>query len=162
FDWFVAARKPDAGFLHSHVSTINRDVYCALNAVVERFRLDRIEQESDLPRSGVVVVLADRGHGKTHMVHALARGLESASPRVVVTPWIYEPHRPFIEYLLHTLVRHFQNEDDGHGAGTLDLLADALARQILVQAFHGMTETEWLARNVTGRRSFWQFLLGYG
>jgi hypothetical protein len=96
------------------------------------------------------------------MVHTLQRTAFEDAPRVVVTPSIYEPHRPFIEYLLHQLVRHFQNEADGREPGTLDLLADALARQVLAQAFHGMTEVDWLARNVTGRWSFWRLFFGFG
>ena len=36
----------------------------------------------------------------------------------------------------------------------------ALAQK--VQPQQGMTETEWLGRNVTGRRSFWQLLWGFG
>lgn len=161
FDLFVAARKPDARFPHYHVGTVHRDVLKPLNAIVERYRLSRLELESDLPRSGVVVALGARGMGKTHMVHALQYGFDSGAARVVVAPTIYEPHRPFIEYLLHQLVRHFQSEGDAQETGTVDLLADAMARQILVQAFHGMTEVEWLGRNVMGRRGFWQFLLGY-
>jgi hypothetical protein len=162
FDLFVAARKPEADWVRYHVPAVHRELFSRLNAVLERFRVARLERESDLPRSGVVVVLGVRGMGKTHMVHALQRTAGDAKPRVVVTPSIYEPHRPFIEYLLHQLVRHFQNETDGREPGTLELLADALARQVLVQAFHGMTEVEWLARNVTGKGSFWRLFFGFG
>jgi hypothetical protein len=162
FDLFVAARKPDTSFSRYHVPSIHREVFEPLSAVVNRYRLTRLECESDLPRSGVLVIQGIRGMGKTHMVHALQKSAEDGSPRIVVAPAIYEPHRPFIEYLLHQLVRHFQNETDGQTQGTLDLLADALARQILVQAFHGMTEVEWLGLNVTGRSTFWQFLWGIG
>jgi hypothetical protein len=162
FDVFVAARKPDATFPRYHVATIYREIFGPLSAVLDRYRVAGLERESDLPRSGVVVVLGARGTGKTHMVHALQRTPLEDSLRLVVAPSIYEPHRPFIEYLLHQLVRHFQNEGDGAGPGTLDLLADALARQVLVQAFYGMTDVEWLARNVAGGRTFWQLLLGWG
>ena len=158
----MAARKPDATFPRYHVGTIYREVFKPLNAVLERYRAARIDRESDLPRSGVVVVLGARGTGKTHMVHALQRMPLEASLRLVVAPSIYEPHRPFIEYLLHQLVRHFQNEADLTGPSTLDVLADAFTRQVLVQAFYGMSDVEWLARNVDGRRSFWQFLFGWG
>jgi hypothetical protein len=160
FDLFVAARKPEADFPRYHVASIHEEVLAPLRAVLERFRIERLEWEQDLPRSGVVVVQGIRGIGKTHMVHALQQGGEA--PGVVVTPSIYEPHRPFIEYLLHQLVRHFQNETDGKIRGTLELLADALARQVIVQALHGMTETDWLVRNVDGRRRFWSLFLGFG
>src|SRR5262249_12446948 len=93
-------------------------------------------------RSGVIVVLGERGAGKTHMVHAL-RWLQHHSPRVVVTPTIYEAYRPFIEFLLHQLIRHFQNESQS-GPGTLELLAEAFTRQVLAQALSAMTETDWL------------------
>jgi hypothetical protein len=162
FDVFVAARKPDATFPRYHVATIYREILGPLSAVLDRYRVAGLERESDLPRSGVVVILGARGTGKTHMVHALQRTPLEDSVRLVVAPSIYEPHRPFVEYLLHQLVRHFQNEGNGTGPGTLDLLADALARQVLVQAFYGMTDVEWLARNVSGHRSFWQLLLGWG
>jgi hypothetical protein len=162
FDVFVAARHADASFTSFHVAVVHGDVFQRLNAILDRFRLDKLENETDLPRSGVVIIQGDRGMGKTHMVHALQRGIKADKQRVVVTPVIFEPHRPFVEYLLHQLVRHFQDETDGRVAGTLDLLADALARQVLVQAFHGMTEVQWLARNVDGRLSFWRFFLGFG
>ncbi len=162
FDLFVAARKPEADFPRFHVPAVHRELFATLNATLERFRLDRLERESDLPRSGVVVVLGLRGMGKTHTVHALQRLHAEEAPRVLVTPAIYEPHRPFIEYLLHQLVRHFQNETDGREPGTLERLADALARQVLIQAFHGMTEIDWLARNVTGRWNFWKLFFGIG
>jgi hypothetical protein len=163
FDVFVAARAPDAVFPSYHVATVHKDAFLRLNAILDRFRLERLETEADLPRSGVVLILGDRGMGKTHMLHALQTGAAGDDKQcVVVTPVIFEPHRSFIEYLLHQLVRHFQNETDGQSLGTLDLLADALARQVLVQAFHGMTETQWLARNVEGRLSFWQLFFGYG
>jgi hypothetical protein len=160
FDVFIAARKADADFERYHVPDVHQEVLAPLRAVVERFRVDRIERESDVPRSGVVVVQGVRGIGKTHMVHALQQW--DGAPSVLVTPSIYEPHRPFIEYLLHQLVRHFQNEADDSSRGTLDLLADALARQLVAQALHGMTEIDWLARNVTGRGSFWRLLFGWG
>jgi hypothetical protein len=162
FDLFVAARKPEADFSRYHVSAVHREVFNPLSAVLERYRSAHLTRESDLPRSGVVVVLGVRGMGKTHMVHTLERAGGEDRPRMIVTPSIYEPHRPFIEYLLHQLVRHFQNETDGDKPGTLELLADALARQVLVQTFHGMTEVDWLARNVSGRWSFWGLFYGYG
>jgi hypothetical protein len=160
FDVFIAARKPDADFPRYHVPGVYEELLAPLRGVVERFRLARIERESDLPRSGVVLVEGARGIGKTHMVHTLQHG--ETAPSVVVTPSIYEPHRPFIEYLLHQLVRYFQNETDGTAPGTLELLADALARQLVVQALYGMTEIDWLARNVDGRGSFWRLFWGWG
>jgi hypothetical protein len=162
FDLFVAARKPDANFSRYHVSSVHREVFEPLNAVLDRYRLGKLERESDLPRSGVLVIQGIRGTGKTHMVHALQKGVGHASPHIVVAPTIYEPHRPFIEYLLHQLVRHFQNETDGQTAGTLELLADALTRQVLVQAFHGMTEIDWLGLHVNSRPAFWRLLWGFG
>src|SRR5438445_697307 len=110
FDLFVAARKPDANFPRYHVSSIYHEVFDPLNAALDRYRLSRATWESDLPRSGVLVIQGIRGAGKTHMVHALQRQGEDSAPRIVVVPAIYEPHRPFLEYLLHQLVRHFQNE----------------------------------------------------
>ena len=165
FDVFVAARKPDAEFSRFHVPAVHREVLGALTAIIERYRSGKLQCESDVPRSGVVVVHGARGTGKTHMVHVLCREVEP--PRVVVAPSIYEPHRPFIEYLLHQLVRHFQNEAEGQPRGTLELLADALARQVVVQALYGMTDIEWLARGVRGRWNlanmrFVRALLGWG
>lgn len=163
FDQFVAARKADVQFARFHVPNIHKEIHDPLTAVLERYRLERLEWESDLPRSGVLVVQGKRGIGKTHMVHALQRGGEEEAPRVVVTPQIYEPHRPFIEYLLHQLVRHFQNEAEvvAPHPGTLDLLADSLARHILAQAIHSMSEIDWLGRNLDGKWSFLQFFLGH-
>jgi hypothetical protein len=149
FDVFVAARHADAEFSRYHVPAVHSEVLGDLVAVIERYRPARLQWESDLPRSGVVVVLGSRGSGKTHMVHALGRSMDP--PRVLVTPSIFEPHRPFIEYLLQQLVRHFQKECEDRSRGTLDLLADALARQVIVQALHGLTEVDWLCRNVKGR-----------
>src|SRR5207253_7604720 len=88
FDLFVAARKPDANFCRYHVPSVHRDVYEPLSAVLDRYRLDQLERESDLPRSGVLVIQGIRGTGKTHMVHALQKAVEHGSPRIVVTPAI--------------------------------------------------------------------------
>jgi hypothetical protein len=148
FDVFVAPRQADADFSRHHVGTVHREATEAISAVVDRYRPDRLQLESDLPRSGVVVIYGSRGNGKTHMVHALRRSMNP--PRVLVAPAIYEPHRPFIEYLLHQLVRHFQKEGEGQQGGTLDLLAEALARKVVVQALHGMTEIDWLCRSLRG------------
>jgi hypothetical protein len=160
FDLFVAGRKPDGNFARYHVPSIHGEVLHPLNAALDRYRLTRADWENDLPRSGVLVILGARGMGKTHLVHVLQYADDS--PRIVVAPAIYEPQRPFIEYLLHQLVRHFQCESDGQAAGTLELLADALARQVLVQAFHGMTEIDWIGLHVTGRWTFWPYLWGVG
>src|SRR5690242_13688638 len=73
FDLFVAARKPEADFSRYHVSAVHREVFNPLSGIVERYRLAQLTRESDLPRSGVVVVLGVRGMGKTHMVHTLER-----------------------------------------------------------------------------------------
>ena len=162
FDVFVAARRPEANFLRYHVPAVYREVYNALRAVVDRYRPGRIERESDVPKAGVLVLLGNRGTGKTHMVHALEQSVGAELPCVVIAPSIYEPHRPFIEYLLHQVVRHFQNEMAGNTPGTLHRLADALARQVLIQAFYGLSEVDWLARRVTSRWNFWQYLFGIG
>ncbi|HWY88371.1 MAG TPA: hypothetical protein VNX28_16785, partial [Gemmataceae bacterium] len=162
FDVFVAARKPDADFGRLHVPSLYPEVCGALLAVFQRFRPEKLEVDNDVPRSGVVVVLGRRGTGKTHLLHVLRHGLDEGPGRVLVAPAIFEPHRPFLEYLLHQLVRHFQNESEQWGLGMLDLLADAFARQVLAQALHGLTEIDWLARNTAGRFAFWQAVLGWG
>jgi hypothetical protein len=161
FDVFVAARKPEADFARVHVPDIHQDIARALNAVVERYRLPGLEWDSDLPRSGVVVVEGKRGIGKTHMVHALQRRAGDGRPCLAVTPVIYEPQRPFMEYLLHQVVRHLQSEADERAPGTLELLADAFTRQALVQALRGMTEIDWLAREAAAGR-FWRYFFGVG
>src|SRR5947208_2307296 len=99
FDIFVAARKPDADFARLHVPSLYPDVCGALRAVVERYRPETLDVDSDVPRSGVVVILGRRGTGKTHLLHVLRHGLDEGPARVLVAPAIFEPHRPFLEYL---------------------------------------------------------------
>jgi hypothetical protein len=165
FDVFIAARHADGEFPSYHVPAVHRDAMEAISAVINRYRPERLQWESDLPRSGVVVIYGSRGNGKTHMVHALSRSM--SPPSVLVAPSIYEPHRPFAEYLLHQLVRHFQKESERQHGGTLDLLGEALARKVVVQALHGMTEIDWLCRNLRGpwrltNSSFLTYFLGWG
>jgi hypothetical protein len=90
FDLFVAARRPEADFDRYHVAGLNQDVFDPLTAILERYRPSPLQWEHDLPRSGVVVILGVRGSGKTHTVHALQRAGLGQSPRLVVTPSIYE------------------------------------------------------------------------
>src|SRR5438128_1104874 len=116
FDIYVAAREPDGESARSHARGLHRDVLQPLLAVVERYRLETLQAESDLPRSGVVVILGERGSGKTHMLHVLRGAWDDGPPRLAVAAAIFEAHRPFPECLLHQLVLHLQNERAGRAA----------------------------------------------
>lgn len=161
FDLFVAPRHADEEGLRHHVPGVHRTIFDTLQAVLERYRPSNLARVSDIPRSGVVVVLGSRGAGKTHLLHALQQG-KAGGGAVIVAPSVCEPNRPFTEYLLHQLVRHLQDETADRSSGTLDLLASALTYKVLAQALHGMTETDWLGHNVSSRFQFWQYLLGIG
>jgi hypothetical protein len=158
FDVFVTARRPDAEFARWHVPTLHREVLDPLIAVMERYRPEQLQTEADLPRAGMVVILGARGNGKTHTLLALKERLDSGPLRLLIAPVFFEPQRPFAEYLLHQMLRHLE-EDPGR---TLHHLADALTRQILVQALFGMTDVDWLARHTRGRAAFWRHLFGWG
>ncbi len=161
FDVYVQARDPQASFRRGHVPELNGSVIERLQAAINRYRLndtakwDTLDAD-DAPRTGVVVISGSRGAGKTHLLHELRTGDAKA---VVIAPTHFMQNRPFAEYLLSQLVTALREECDDERDANLHMLANWFAKNVIVQALYGMTDTEWLGHRAPSGRGFWRMLL---
>lgn len=161
FEVLVAPRKADLDAAQNYVHEACPGVWRQLQAIIQRQRPPKLEYESDLPRTGVATIIGARGSGKTATLHALQLTFADSHRHIIVAPSIYEPTRPFVEFLYLDLIRHLKEEVAESGGRTIDLLAEAFTRQILVEALRGVSKVRWIARSISSKFDFFASLRGW-
>src|SRR5436189_5496210 len=114
------------------------DEVCARYHVPELFATEREQLLGvvDLYRydpaihSEVVPVLGNKGAGKTHLLHSIKHGSESAW-QLLVTPGIYQKGTEFLEYLLFQVIDTLLGGARQKGTRPLEFVSEELGRRLL-------------------------------
>jgi hypothetical protein len=117
------------------------DEVCARFHVAELFARERsqllgvVELYRATPgtHSEMVPVLGNKGAGKTHLLHSIKHGGESAW-QLLVTPGTFQKDTDFLEYLLFQVIDTLLSGGKQQGRRPLETLGEELGRRVLMQA----------------------------
>src|SRR3954453_19563639 len=98
-----------------------------LLGVVDLYRYD------PTTHSEVVPVLGNKGAGKTHLLHSIKHGGESAW-QLLVTPGTYQKDSEFLEYLLFQVIDTLLGGARQKGVRPLEFVGEELGRRLLHRA----------------------------
>src|SRR5258708_8329094 len=121
------------------------DEVCARYHVPELYALEREKLLAvvDLYRvvpnthSEIVPILGNKGAGKTHLLHSIKHGPETAR-QMLVTPGTYQKDADFLEYLLFQVIDTLLGGGKQKGARPLEFVSEELARQLLNSALSAL------------------------
>jgi hypothetical protein len=143
FDSLARPQRLDDCFVDVHVPELLAEDRKLLLELIDRYRVDEYAGSGDLYPTRVVVVLGDRGAGKTHLLQSLAYRTDSRS-QLLVRPSHFERNLPFEEYLLGQLMATLAAEDDVYHSRPIEDIAAALSRRLLRQSLRALGPTERL------------------
>jgi hypothetical protein len=117
------------------------DEVCARFHVPELFARERSQLLGvvDLYRavptthSEMVPILGNKGAGKTHLLHSIKHGSESAW-QLLVTPGTFHKDTDFLEYLLFQVIDTLLSGGKQQGRRPLEAIGEELGRRLLMQA----------------------------
>jgi hypothetical protein len=117
------------------------DEVCARFHVAELFARERSQLLGvvDLYRavptthSEMVPILGNKGAGKTHLLHSIKHGSESAW-QLLVTPGTFQKDTDFLEYLLFQVIDTLLSGGRQQGRRPLEAIGEELGRRLLMQA----------------------------
>jgi len=143
FDSLARPQRLDDNFLDVHVPELLASERSLLLQIMDHYRVEEYTRTADLPATRVVMVLGERGTGKTHLLQSLSYR-EDGRSQIVVRPSYYDANLPFEEYLLAQLVATLAAEDEVYRSRPIEDIAAALTRRLLRQAIRALAPTERL------------------
>lgn len=161
FESLARPQRLDDRFLDLHVPELLARERNLLLQVIDRYRVDRYGTASDLLPTRVVLVLGDRGAGKTHLLQSLPYRADGKS-QILVRPSYFDKDLPFEEYLLSQLVTALVEPDEVYRSRAIEDLAPALTRRLLRQAIRALGPTDRIFALAPGRLRRLRLLLGGG
>src|SRR5438270_13830740 len=122
------ARNPDDEVCaRFHVAELFARERSQLLGVVELYRA------APTTHSEMVPVLGNKGAGKTHLLHSIKHGSESAW-QLLVTPGTYQKDTDFMEYLLFQTIDTLLSGGKQKGRRPLEYVSEQLTRALLHRA----------------------------
>src|SRR6516164_4892767 len=122
------ARNPDDEVCtRYHVQELYAPEREKLLAVVDLYRYD------PSTHSEIVPILGNKGAGKTHLLHSIKHGPETAW-QMLVTPGTYQKDADFLEYLLFQVIDTLLGGSKQKGMRPLAFVGEELTRVLLRQA----------------------------
>src|SRR5215813_11816608 len=150
------ARNPDdevcARYHVPELFAVERD---QLLGVVDLYRYD------PTTHSEVVPVLGNKGAGKTHLLHSIKHGSETAW-QLLVTPGTYQKDTDFLEYLLFQVMDTLLGGGKQRGARPLEFVGEELARGLLRSALLALAPQQRLDLFPAQGLGGWARKLGLG
>ncbi|MBY0525522.1 MAG: hypothetical protein K2R98_19110 [Gemmataceae bacterium] len=145
------------------------DEVCARYHVAELFATERDQLLGvvDLYRyepsthSEVVPILGNKGAGKTHLLHSIKHGNESAW-QLLVTPGTYQKDTEFLEYLLFQTIDTLLGGGKQRGARPLEFVGQELVRCLMVIALTALSSEQRLDLFPAPGLGRWTRKLGLG
>src|SRR5436305_9628377 len=132
------ARNPDeevcARYHVPEMFAAERDL---LMGVIDLYRYD------PMTHSEVVPVLGNKGAGKTHLLHSIKHGTDTAW-QLLVTPGVYQRDSEFLEYILFQVIDTLLGGGKQKGVRPLEFIGEELVRRLFHQALTGLTSSEKL------------------
>src|SRR5712691_13412808 len=127
------ARNPDDEICaRYHVPELFATERDQLLGVVDLYRYD------PTMHSEVVPVLGNKGAGKTHLLHSIKHGAESAW-QMLITPGTYQKDSDFLEYLLFQVIDTLLGGSKQKGSRPLEFVGEELTRRLLKVALEALT-----------------------
>jgi hypothetical protein len=111
--------------------------------------------------SEVIPLLGNKGSGKTHLLHTIKHG-DDGSPKLLVTPGVYQRDTEFLEYLLYQTVDTLLGGGRQRGVRPLESVGDDLCRRILSKALPELTAHEKKQLFPATGMGRWARALGFG
>ncbi len=114
---------------------------CARFHVAELFARERSQllgvvdlyRATPATHSEMVPILGNKGAGKTHLLHSIKHGGESAW-QLLVTPGTFQKDTDFLEYLLFQVIDTLLSGGKQQGRRPLEAIGEELGRRLLMQA----------------------------
>jgi hypothetical protein len=132
------ARNPDDEVCaRFHVPELYAAEREKLLAVVDLYRYD------PSTHSEIVPILGNKGAGKTHLLHSIKHGPETAW-QLLVTPGTYQKDADFLEYLLFQVIDTLLGGSKQKGSRPLETVGEELTRRLVSSALTAMTPVERL------------------
>src|SRR5260370_15104429 len=141
FDSLVRPQRLDDHFLDVHVPELLASERKLVLQIVDYYRVEEYARMADLPATRVVLILGERGTGKTHLLQSLSYRDDGKS-QIVVRPSYYDGNLPFEEYLLAQLLATLAAEDEVYRSRQIEDIAAALTRRLLRQTIRALGPTE--------------------
>jgi hypothetical protein len=132
------ARNPDDDVcMRYHVPELYAPEREKLLAVVDLYRV--------IPNthSEIVPILGNKGAGKTHLLHSIKHGPESAR-QMLVTPGTYQKDADFLEYLLFQVIDTLLGGSKQKGSRPLELVGEELTRRLICEALTSLSQSQRL------------------
>ena len=132
------ARNPDDEVCaRYHVPELYAAEREKLLAVVDLYRYD------PSTHSEIVPILGNKGAGKTHLLHSIKHGPETAW-QLLVTPGTYQKDADFLEYLLFQVIDTLLGGGKQKGSRPLESVGEELTRRLVSSALTSLSPTERL------------------
>src|ERR1700730_17875854 len=141
FDSLARPQRLDDHFLDVHVPELLASERSLLLQIMDHDRVGEYTRTADLPATRVVLILGERGTGKTHLLQSLSYR-EDGKSQIVVRPSYYDMNLPFEEYLLAQLVATLAAEDEVYRSRPIEDIAAVLTRRLLRQTIRALGPTE--------------------
>src|SRR5216684_4609362 len=93
--------------------------------------------------SEIVPILGNKGAGKTHLLHSIKHGPETAR-QMLVTPGTYQKDSDFLEYLLFQVIDTLLGGGKQKGTRPLEFVGEELVRRLLFRALGNLKPEERL------------------
>jgi hypothetical protein len=108
-----------------------------LLAVVDLYRYD------PNTHSEIVPILGNKGAGKTHLLHSIKHGPETAW-QMLVTPGTYQKDADFLEYMLFQVIDTLLGGGKQKGSRPLESVGEELTRRLVSAALTSLSASERL------------------
>ncbi len=150
------ARNPDDEVCaRFHVPELFARERSQLLGVVELYRAN------PATHSEMVPVLGNKGAGKTHLLHSIKHGSESAW-QFLVTPGTFQKDTDFLEYLLFQVIDTLLSGGKQQGRRPLEAIGEELGRGVLLRAVAAASRDEQMDLFPAPGLARWTRKLGLG
>lgn len=145
------------------------DEVCARFHVAELFARERSQllgvvdlyRAAPATHSEMVPILGNKGAGKTHLLHSIKHGSESAW-QLLVTPGTFHKDTDFLEYLLFQVIDTLLSGGKQQGRRPLEAIGEELGRRLLMQALGTASREEQMELFPAPGLPRWTRRLGLG
>jgi hypothetical protein len=145
------------------------DEVCTRYHVADLFAVEReqllgvvnLYRNDPATHSEVVPVLGNKGAGKTHLLHSIKHGPETAW-QMLVTPGTYQKDTDFLEYLLFQVIDTLLGGGKQKGSRPLEFVGEELVRRLLFRALNNLTAEQRLELFPAPGLGRWTRRLGLG
>ncbi len=143
FDGLTRPQRADDNFGQLHLDALHQPIRDLLLACIDSYRLPEYVTGEQLKPTRSILVLGDRGSGKTHLLQSMVNRADRLA-QLIIRPSFIDPVLRFEEYLLAQMRIALGELDEFHQHRPIEIIARALSRRLLLQALRHATPAEML------------------